>query len=72
MSTEDDIQTIRHALQSAKSNAFLHRRGGLHKLWSQLLDATRALDRIEQQVTPTQPPLSQTHIPDTTDYRRGT
>jgi hypothetical protein len=72
MTIQDDIETIRHALQSAKTNAYLHRRGGMHKLWAHLLEATRALDRIEQQVTPTQPPLFQTRNADTADYKRNT
>lgn len=65
---KDDIATIRTALTSAKNNAFLHRRGGLHKLWVQLTEASEALKRIEDKVTTTQMPLFQ----DTADYKRHT
>lgn len=54
---KDDIATIRHALQAAKSNAFLHRRGGLHNLWSQLVEGLEALERIEKHILPHQPSL---------------
>lgn len=64
----DDIAIIRQALTSAKNNAFLHRRGGLHKLWSQLTEGLQALKRIEDKVTTTQIAL----FPDTADYQRGT
>lgn len=64
----NDIAIVRQALNSAKNNAFLHRRGGLHKLWDQLGKAIKALNRIEQQVTTTQMPLFQA---DTADYQRG-
>ena len=69
----DDIAIVRQALQSAKNNAFLHRRGGLHKLWDQILEGIKALDRIEQQVTTTQMSLFPiSHNIDAADYQRGT
>ena len=71
MTIQDDIETVRHALQATKTIAYIDRRGALHKLWSQLLEATRALDRIEQQITTTQMPLFQTRSADTADHKRN-
>jgi hypothetical protein len=70
MTIQDDIETVRHALQATKTIAYIDRQGALHKLWAHLLEATRALDRIEQQVTTQQMPLFQTHTTDTADYKR--
>ena len=68
---KDDIATIRQALNATRTIAYAHQRGGLHKLWPQLVEALKALDRIEQHITTTQMPLFQT-TPDTADYKRGT
>lgn len=67
---KEDIATTRQALKAAKTNAFLHRRGGLHNLWAQLVAAIAALDRIEKTVTTTQMPMLL--LPDTADYKRET
>ena len=65
---KDDIATIRTALTAAKTIAYDHRRGSLHKLWPQLDEAIEALDRIEKRVVTTQITLT---LPDGADYQRG-
>lgn len=69
---KEDITTIRAALKAAKKVAFAHRRGGLHKLYPQLVEGLDALKRIEQQITTTQMPLFPTHITDSAVHQRGT
>ena len=54
---KDDIEIIRRALQSAKNNAFLHKRGRLHSLWDQLVEGLEALTRLETHLLPHQPSL---------------
>jgi len=64
---KEDIKLVRAALQSAKTNTSSHQYGGLHNLWSQLVEALEALKRIEQRVTIQQMPL----FPDTADYKKN-
>jgi len=67
---KNDITTIRTALTAAKTVAYAHKQGGLHKLWPQLKEALEALDRIEQQVATTQMPMQL--FPDTAAHQRAT
>jgi len=67
---KDDIATIRTALTAAKTIAYAHRQGGLHKLWPQLDEAIEALNRIEKTVTTQQVPMQL--FPDTAAHQRAT
>jgi hypothetical protein len=65
---KEDIAIIRTALTAAKKVASAHRRGGLHKLWPQLVDGLKALKRIEAHLLPHQPSLMLTATDTTKSY----